>query len=97
MSQLPTEMVSAVCELISHLTGFDQDEENFDLCLAFATSNLLYHKHFDPEEKTVYKWMDGLKEKLWVHVERDKVNQHFDIFRMIVLEIRDLNLGNWMI
>ncbi len=72
MSQLRPEMTVAVRDLIAHLTGFDEDEENFALCLDFAASNLLYHNFFDPEERSVFKWMDGLREKLLVHAEREK-------------------------
>ncbi len=72
MSQLRSSMVCDVRSLISHLTGFHEDEENFSLCLDFAASNLLYHTCLDPEERNVNRWMDGLREKLLVHAERDK-------------------------
>ena len=63
--------------LIRNMTGFreeeKEDEENFRLCYDYLSSNLLYHTYFDPVEKSVLAHYQGLKDKLSIHVQREKV------------------------
>jgi hypothetical protein len=48
-------------KLITKMTGFQEGEENFDICRDFLVSNLLYHNCLEPHERDVERRFDGLK------------------------------------
>ena len=49
--------------LITKLTGFAENEENFEICQDFVVSNLLYHTYLEPHERDVGKKCEKLAEK----------------------------------
>jgi len=73
----PRQVIEAEAgNLIKHLTEFEQDEENFEICERFVLSNLLYHKYLDPDDRKVNKSIQGVREKFLVHAQLEKAN-HF--------------------
>lgn len=58
--------------LIEAITGFDRDEQNFELCEKFALSNLFYHKYLDPDDFKIQRELDGVVRKFKIHAQPDK-------------------------
>jgi hypothetical protein len=61
--------------LITKLTGFTGDEENFSLCHDFVVSNLLYHSYLEPHEKDVKKKFEGLVDKWNIQCKNEKATR----------------------
>ncbi|GFU16864.1 gamma-tubulin complex component 5 [Nephila pilipes] len=55
---------SDLVKLIKSVTGFDETEENFQICLNFAESNLQYHSYVDVNSHAVKHKISRLHEKL---------------------------------
>eukprot|EP00094_Tigriopus_californicus_P014270 TCALIF_13831-PA protein Name:"Similar to TUBGCP5 Gamma-tubulin complex component 5 (Homo sapiens)" AED:0.03 eAED:0.05 QI:0/-1/0/1/-1/1/1/0/906 len=72
MSALRPHLEGPLSRLITHLTSFQPEEENYELCHAFAVSNLLYHNYYEPQERTLQGHFEGLAQKFQIHVQRDK-------------------------
>ena len=68
-------------ELIRLLTGFDEEEENFQICEDFFTSNMLYHSFLDPREKTVTEKLDKIAEKWTVQAKPRKSQRMVNLLR----------------
>ncbi|XP_072294664.1 gamma-tubulin complex component 5 [Eucyclogobius newberryi] len=59
--------------LISHMTGIeDEDEQNFQLALKFAWSNLKFHRFLDVDSHKVTRSINGIHEKLMIHSDLSK-------------------------
>ncbi|BFZ21291.1 hypothetical protein BsWGS_24330 [Bradybaena similaris] len=58
--------------LIKHITGFDESDENFRLCVSFADSNFKYHRYLSPDSHKIHRAIDGLCEKFEVHSQKQK-------------------------
>ncbi|XP_076034078.1 gamma-tubulin complex component 5 isoform X2 [Oratosquilla oratoria] len=59
-------------ELITHLSGFKEDEENFFRCEQYVLSNLLYHHCLDVNSHAVRRSLDGLILKFCVHGQHNR-------------------------
>lgn len=85
MSTLRPHLDEPLSALISHLTSFQRDEENFQLCHAFAASNLMYHNYYEPQERALQANFQGLAQKFQIHVQRDKekrLNRLLEAYRL---------------
>ena len=80
--------------LITKLTGFAENEENFEICQDFVASNLLYHTYLEPHERDVRKKCEKLAEKWSIQNKSDKsirfeqlLEQYFDaeVFKSTVM------------
>ena len=80
--------------LITKLTGFVENEENFEICQDFVASNLLYHTYLEPHERDVRKKCEKLAEKWSIQNKSDKsirfeqlLEQYFDaeVFKSTVM------------
>ncbi|XP_059140755.1 gamma-tubulin complex component 5-like [Physella acuta] len=58
--------------LIKLVTGFQERDENFHLCLTFADSNFKYHRYLSPDSHKIRRAVDGLCEKLEIHSQKQK-------------------------
>ncbi|XP_013414718.1 gamma-tubulin complex component 5 isoform X2 [Lingula anatina] len=70
-------------KLINAIAGFEQGEENYDLCLQFALSNFKYHRFLAVDSHKVSRALKGIHEKLRIHsnhVEAEKFNSLTDSF-----------------
>ena len=47
--------------LITTITGFEEEDENFGICRNFLVSNLLYHNCLEPHERDIDRRFEGLK------------------------------------
>lgn len=65
-------MEREAANLIQAITGFDRDEDNFELCEKFALSNLFYHKYLDPDDFKIQRELDGIVRKFKIHAQPDK-------------------------
>ncbi|KAK3087994.1 hypothetical protein FSP39_013230 [Pinctada imbricata] len=78
--------------LIKQLTGFKETEENFGLCLQFASSNLRFHRFLDVDSHKVSKSLQGMIEKFDIHSQQEKAStlQKFsdEFLNMVGLEGR---------
>ncbi|XP_033727239.1 gamma-tubulin complex component 5-like isoform X2 [Pecten maximus] len=61
-------------ELIRNLTGFREREENFNLCLQFATSNVKYHRFLDVDSHKVTDVLNGTINKFLIHSQQQKAD-----------------------
>lgn len=61
--------------LITKVTGFDSEEENFGICHDFLVSNLLYHTYLEPHERDVRKKCQNLVEKWDIQNKTDKAGR----------------------
>ncbi|XP_060067402.1 gamma-tubulin complex component 5-like [Ylistrum balloti] len=61
-------------ELIHNLTGFREKEENFNLCLQFATSNVKYHRFLDVDSHKVTDVLNGTINKFLIHSQQQKAD-----------------------
>ena len=61
-------------KLIQTITGFDSDEENFELCEKFVLSNIFYHKYLDPDEIKIDREIKGIVQKFRIHAQPEKAN-----------------------
>ena len=71
--------------LITKVTGFEDDEENFEICHDFLVSNLLYHTYLEPHERDVRRKCQNLVEKWSIQNKSEKatrfeelLEQYFD-------------------
>ncbi|XP_025091554.1 gamma-tubulin complex component 5-like [Pomacea canaliculata] len=72
-------------QLITHVTGFQEGDENFGLCLQFVLSNFRYHRFLDVNSHKVLRLLDGLCTKLQVHSLKDRA----DSLRSLVSQFLD--------
>ncbi|ELU14343.1 hypothetical protein CAPTEDRAFT_220584, partial [Capitella teleta] len=63
-----------VKSLIKDVTGFQENEENFSLCLNFVQSNLKYHRFLTPDSHKLNRSVAGLIEKFQIHCQQNKAN-----------------------
>ena len=82
---LSPQILSLGDTLITKLTGFTENEENFEICHDFVVSNLLYHTYLEPHERDVQKKCEKLAEKWSIQNKSDKatrfeqlLEQYFD-------------------
>ena len=47
--------------LITKITGFEEEDENFGICRDFLVSNLLYHNCLEPHERDIDRRFEGIK------------------------------------
>ncbi|KAG8176649.1 hypothetical protein JTE90_009844 [Oedothorax gibbosus] len=62
-------------DLIKSVTQFEEIDENFNLCLEFAVSNLLYHALPDVNSHALRKTISRLHEKFLIQSELEKANR----------------------
>ncbi|KAL4222755.1 Cytoplasmic FMR1-interacting protein 1 [Mactra antiquata] len=62
-------------KLIKSVTGFEEYEENFDICHQFVVSNLKYHKFLSVDSHKVTRQLEGVYEKLKIHSEETKAQK----------------------
>ncbi|XP_076456838.1 gamma-tubulin complex component 5-like [Babylonia areolata] len=67
MARLKEETEQLTRQLITKVSGFQESEENFHLCLQFAHSNFRYHRFLDVDSHRVNRLLEGLQTKLQVH------------------------------
>ncbi|KAL8591498.1 hypothetical protein ACOMHN_000513 [Nucella lapillus] len=67
MARLKEETEQLTRQLITKISGFQETEENFQLCLHFARSNFRYHRFLDVDSHRVTRQLEGLNTKLQVH------------------------------
>ncbi|KAK7487352.1 hypothetical protein BaRGS_00021441 [Batillaria attramentaria] len=72
MARMKEETDKLTRQLISRITGFEVDDENFALCLQFAQSNIRFHRFLDVDSHRVQRQLDGLYTKLSVHSLEDR-------------------------
>lgn len=48
-------------KLITKMTGFEEGEENFDICRDFIVTNILYHNFLEPHERDIASRFEGIK------------------------------------
>ncbi|XP_054712902.1 gamma-tubulin complex component 5-like [Uloborus diversus] len=60
--------------LIKSVTKFEESEENFNLCLDYTLSNLLYHSYQDVDSHKVNRIVSGLHEKFLIQSDLEKAN-----------------------
>ncbi|KAJ8299061.1 hypothetical protein KUTeg_023121 [Tegillarca granosa] len=58
--------------LIAQITGFNEKEENFQLCSHFALSNIKYHRYLDVDSHKVTKSLLGVIDKFVIHSQQEK-------------------------
>ncbi|XP_050418545.1 gamma-tubulin complex component 5 [Patella vulgata] len=58
--------------LITHITGFESDDVNFDLCLQFVQSHVKYHRFLSVDSHKIIKTLNGICTKFSVHCQNDK-------------------------
>ncbi|XP_061182795.1 gamma-tubulin complex component 5-like [Saccostrea echinata] len=58
--------------LVFQITGFQEGEENFALCVQFAMSNIKYHRFLSVDSHRVTKSLNGMLEKFEIHSQLDK-------------------------
>ncbi|GFS61118.1 gamma-tubulin complex component 5 [Trichonephila inaurata madagascariensis] len=63
---------SNLVKLIRSITGFDETDENFQICLNFAESNLLYHSYTDVNSHAVKRKISSMHEKFLFQSDLDK-------------------------
>lgn len=68
---LSPELITVGDQLVTQLTGFTVDEENFDICHDYLVSNLLYHTYLEPHERDIERKLAGLADK-WEIQSRSK-------------------------
>ncbi|XP_021343427.1 gamma-tubulin complex component 5-like isoform X1 [Mizuhopecten yessoensis] len=61
-------------DLINKLTGFREREDNFNLCLQFATSNVKYHRFLDVDSHKITAVLKGTINKFLIHSQDKKAN-----------------------
>ncbi|XP_041361102.1 gamma-tubulin complex component 5-like [Gigantopelta aegis] len=61
-------------DLIRQITGFQEDEDNFQLCQQFMTSNFRFHRYLDVNSHNVTRELEGLITKFEVHSQPEKAN-----------------------
>ena len=69
---LSPQVLSLGDTLITKLTGFSENEENFEICHDFVVSNLLYHTYLEPHEQDVRRQCEKLAEKWSIQCKSDK-------------------------
>ncbi len=72
---LSPQVLSLSDELIAKVTGFAEDEENFELCHDFVVSNLLYHTYLEPHEKDATKRFEGILDKWQIQSKTEKAQK----------------------
>ncbi|KAK3589216.1 hypothetical protein CHS0354_020077 [Potamilus streckersoni] len=73
-------------KLIKLITGFEDNDENFHLCVNFSTSNIKHHKFLDVDSHKVMRSVEGICEKLRIHNEiknAEKLEKYVDLFLQI--------------
>lgn len=58
--------------LIKAITGFEEDDENFEICLNFTLSNFLHHRFLEVNSHQVRRTVDGLCEKFTIQSHYEK-------------------------
>nr|XP_040573888.1 gamma-tubulin complex component 5-like [Lepeophtheirus salmonis] len=70
--------------LIKKVTGFTEDEENFEICENFVLSNLLYHSFLDPVPSKIKAHYDGIVQKWEIHAKEIKSVQLSQILHKFI-------------
>ncbi|MPC28560.1 Gamma-tubulin complex component 5 [Portunus trituberculatus] len=71
-------------QLITHLLGFKEDEENFIRSEQFVLSNLLYHHCLAVNSHAVRRSIDGLALKFTIHGQHQRASRLKDLTQKFV-------------
>ncbi|XP_070534275.1 gamma-tubulin complex component 5-like [Ptychodera flava] len=72
MAYLDKKVDKDTRRLIKHLTGFEEDSENFQTSVQFALSNFRFHRFLNVDSHKLDRTIDGVCEKFAVHSQPEK-------------------------
>ena len=69
---LSPQILSLGDSLITKITGFTEEEDNFGICHDFLVSNLLYHTYLEPHESDALRKFEKLIDKWKIQNKGEK-------------------------
>jgi len=72
MADTKLQIKNDMKKLITAVTGFQTGDENFDICLSFAKSNMKYHRFLTPDSHKIERSVKGICEKFEIHSQPGK-------------------------